>query len=127
MNELDVYLWTRLDSIRFVVCLIAWTYWLASFVATIWICVLRSGNEYKEPKVIKFSLAKMWIGFVLIAFISCIFPTSREYAMIKVIPRIANSELSAQIQKDVPELYQIAMAALKEKIAPKETKSKSEG
>ena len=124
MSEFEVYLWTRLDSIEIVFGLIAWTYWFACIIATIWICVLRSGNEYDKPRVIKFSISKMWIGFVLIAFISCVFPNSKEYAMIKVIPRIANSELSAQNQKDVPELYQIAVSALKEKIAPNDQAEK---
>ena len=34
--------------------------------------------------------------------------------MIKVFPKIANSELSKEVQKDVPEMYQMAKDYMKE-------------
>lgn len=117
MSEFDVYFWTRLDylqgtSIAFTVVL-----GIALIFLSIVHIVSRQNDWDYKVNVIPF----YWVFTVLI-LLCIVIPSSKEYAMIKVIPRIANSELSAQIQKDVPELYQIAMSALKEKIAPAPSK-----
>jgi hypothetical protein len=57
------------------------------------------------------------LKFGIPAFIvSCLIPSSKTIAIMVVLPAIVNSE---PIQQDLPELYRIAVDALKEQLQPK--------
>lgn len=49
-------------------------------------------------------------------------PKTKQMAMIKVIPAIANSEIAGEISKDAKELYKMGVDAIKEQLMSKEIK-----
>jgi hypothetical protein len=106
MTELDVYLWTRMDGIHNTFNFIA----VCSGLLLGFGVSLLLISEDERPKTFT-----KWIAVVfgLNAFLCVVVPDSKDYAMIKVIPRLVNSKA---IQVDAPELYDIAIKALKEKI-----------
>lgn len=119
MSEWTIYLWTRLDSFSFTFGLICW-------VLLIGLCISTTINalERRDGGGANWGIfIKLWLLFVLMAFLSCLIPTTKEFAMINVIPKLANSEISQQVQKDMPEIYTMAKDALKEMIKPTEKKS----
>ena len=123
MSEWMIYLWTRLDGIWNMAIFGSVFLGIVSAILTVAYFVHAIDEEYnaKELKILRklFPLVPMiWCVFLLVAIFV---PTSKEFAMIKVIPKLANSEISQQIQKDMPEIYTMAKDALKEMIAPKQT------
>ena len=123
MSEWMIYLWTRLDGIWNMAIFGSVFLGIVSAILTVAYFVHAIDEEYnaKELKILRklFPLVPMiWCVFLLVAIFV---PTSKEFAMIKVIPKLANSEISQQIQKDMPEIYTMAKDALKEMIAPKKT------
>jgi len=123
MNESMIYLWTRLNGIWNVAMFGCVFFGIASVVLTVAYFVHATDEEYnkKELSVLrKFFPSVPLIWFVCV--IAAVFvPTSKEYAMMKVLPKMANSQMAQDVQKDIPELYQMAKDALREMIKPKES------
>ena len=115
MSEWTIYLWTRVDSVYFTVGLFCWVFLFGMIAATIITAIKKNDGDDVSWKPI----IRLWIFMVSLGMLSCAIPTSKDYAMMKVIPQLANSEISQQIQKDMPEIYTMAKDALKEMIAPK--------
>lgn len=55
----------------------------------------------------------------LLAVPTCLIPTTKQMAMIKVIPAIANSEEVKQLRGDAKELYDLGIEAAKEYLSKK--------
>ncbi|NQS88387.1 hypothetical protein HQ584_01145 [Patescibacteria group bacterium] len=111
MTETQVYWWLMLDKIG-----LFWCFPLALTVATFFIIGLILSEEdwnlcKKFWKFVTVPLAVVAFVFGLICFF---IPTSKQYAMIKIFPKIANSELSKEVQQDVPEMYTMAKDYMKE-------------
>jgi hypothetical protein len=53
-----------------------------------------------------------WL-FGLFCFLILIIPSSKDFAMVYVIPKVANSQM---IQKDIPDIYNLAVSAFKAKL-----------
>ena len=61
--------------------------------------------------------------YLLLAFFSLTFiPSTKQMAMIKVIPAIANSEIAGEMSKDAKELYKMGVDAIKEQLTSKDVK-----
>lgn len=56
---------------------------------------------------------------ILLAFIITFLPNTKQMAMIKVIPAIANSEIAEEMSKDAKELYKMGVEAIKEQLTSK--------
>jgi len=117
MSAWTIYLWTRLDTIVDVLEIL----WVCALIVVIgaWFitgmqCITEGEDEYKLGKR---ATKKFFWWIVLLGALIVVVPTSKEFAMIYVIPKVANSQV---IQKDVPELYQMAVDALKEKLVEKD-------
>ena len=113
MEWWHVYLWTRLDSIQLLVSLPA-----GALVVGFMVCAILLGMavlEEEEAAIRKsktgMKICAKWAVVPLI--LSSIIPTSKDFALIYVLPQIAQSEV---IEKDVPELYNAAIKKLKEMI-----------
>lgn len=59
--------------------------------------------------------------FVIAAMVNFFVPSSKTIAMMAVLPAVANSRV---IQQDVPDLYAIAIEALKAELKPEATEKK---
>lgn len=106
MTPFTIYLWQLADGLRSLFGVAAIIFGgFAGFV------LFLSFLEKDEDS------AKIGLVALLAALISgactTLIPSSKTIAMMVAIPAIANSE---PIQKDIPELYQLAKEALKEQI-----------
>ena len=101
-----LYLITRLDNIGLTSCIIMIMGIIGMIVGSI-LCVENGalGKQiFKRSTIVA-------IIFVLIMILT---PTTKEMAVILVLPRIVNSDSIEQIQKDSGELYGLALEKLKE-------------
>lgn len=57
---------------------------------------------------------------ILLAFTVTFLPTTKQMAMIKVIPAITNSEIAGEMSADAKELYKMGIKAIKEQLTIKE-------
>ena len=57
---------------------------------------------------------------VVLIFLSALTPSTKQIAMIKVIPAIANSEIVGEISADAKEIYRMGVNAIKETLTGKE-------
>ena len=60
----------------------------------------------------------------LLAIPATLLPTTKQMAMIKVIPAIANSEIVGEMSGDAKELYRMGINAIKEQLSGKQEPSK---
>lgn len=118
ITPLTVYFWQQADTI----CSFFHGLGIAGIIISIISLIIFAGvkDENSESpylstisKVIKFVLIPMtiisWLTFAL-------FPRSNTIAMMVVIPELANSKM---IKEDLPQIYDVAIDALKKQLAPK--------
>lgn len=105
MTELDVYLWLKLDNVR----LGLETLGLLIIVGAIFYVVV---SESFKPRA-------FWLFLVAILFIALglMIPSTAEYAVIKVLPKISNSEIVSEIPQNVKEMYQMTRDYFKNKLS----------
>lgn len=106
MTPFTIYLWQLADSIKDLFGVVAIILGCAAgfllFIATL----------EQEALLVKIG-AILLVATFLFGACTALIPSSKTIAMMIAIPAIANSE---PIQKDLPELYQLAKDALKEQI-----------
>lgn len=124
MSEWTIYFWTRLDGVLGVSIGIAIVSGILSLISTLMYPCCKASPEYNKQELAfcKAFVPKVQIIFVLSLLVALLLPTQKEFALIKVLPKLANSQLSQDIQKDIPEMYAMAKNALKDMIKPKETR-----
>ena len=117
MTEFQVYLWLMLDKINVLSNAVLFLGVLISLV----IGVIEGTNFYQINKDDNLAsihgLKKGSICFILcliLFFILKMVPTTKQYAVIKVLPKITNSEIVSEIQKDMPEMYKMAKEYMKD-------------
>lgn len=114
MTPLTIYLWRQADSID---CLFTWLsvpFYVLGFWG-LWEAVVGDREEFKNTLKLALSFLSAALSLSVLAVAT---PSSKTIAMMVAIPAITNSE---PIQKDLPELYQLAKEALKEQIANEAT------
>jgi len=113
MEWWQIYLWTRLDSISnlFITISVLGGAFLAGCIAIYAIGVLDD-EEYLRNGA-KRAFAKFWFWVFLFTFITLLIPDSKDFAMIYVLPKVANSTI---VQKDMPDIYNLAVSAFKKKL-----------
>jgi hypothetical protein len=107
MTELQVYLWLKLDGIRNSL------FFLSVIVSTghYFIALMTFLESPPESHII---LNKLILGLCLFLIVLAIaIPSTKNYAVIKVLPKVVNSEA---VQKDIPELYDLAIKYLKKEL-----------
>jgi len=135
ITESNLYWMTRLDEIKQFLAILGILISILSGAGTIVLIGIFFTNSIEKPpedkEVTKIIIKTTYctaFGFFLgmIFVISNIFiPTTKQYAMIKVIPAIANDQ---RIQQEASELYDMAKQALKQtlQIPNKEPAEKSD-
>lgn len=107
MTELQVYLWLMLDNIKITIEIVGSA---GTFVMFFVLLIGRAENSFSKKEIA--NLRKLLVFFVLLLFTNMFIPTSKQYAVIKVLPKIANSEL---VKTDMPDMYNMAMSYLRNK------------
>ena len=114
MNSLQVYLWLMLDSISGVFIAATILGAVASGVYVI-LFLCTSGDYYKEDhkNVLRFK----WVLWLLLFCIPAVLiPTTKQMAVIMILPKIANSELAKEIPDDMKDMYDMTKDYLKKKL-----------
>jgi len=106
MTESQVYWWLMLDNISTGLAVFAILIGVVSAVAT---CVALANQE-------KYGLLMLMPVSLLCIALACLIPNSKQYAVIKILPKIANSDFAAQVPKDMQTMYDMAKDYLKEKL-----------
>ena len=106
-----MYWFTRLDPVHDLLCVFIFLCAIG-FIATCisWIALEGYENEGVRKKT------KTWFRFFSIAGLLCLLgnvfiPTSKQMAMIYVVPSITDSQF---VKQDIPELYDLGVNALKD-------------
>jgi len=114
IDPLLIYFWQLADTLRGCFWFIAISTLIIGFIFLF--CSLDDDYKVIRPDLRNFSKKLFISGFIFLS-LAVLTPSSKTIAMMVVIPAIANSEV---IQKDVPELYSLAIDALKENLTQKE-------
>lgn len=121
ITESTVYWVTRLDGIHnflSILCIITGVPAVFSLV-TFATFMVSEGEEEFHPAM-KFKLRTFFISIALLAvffLVSVFVPTTKEMAIIKVLPAISNSKfISDDLPKEAKEIYMLAKEALKKKL-----------
>lgn len=109
-----LYWITRLDSLC---ALLAFVVIVGIIGSIITLLAYFINEPFDEEKNQYFRWGKRFgITAFVVFLIGCFVPSSREVAMFYVVPRIAESDV---IKRDVPELYDMGVSALKDFLATK--------
>lgn len=122
ITESTVYWITRMDGIHdFLIglCIITSILVVLSLIILFSTFMASEGEEEFHPAM-KFELRACFISIALLVvfFLASVFiPTTKEMALIKVLPAISNSRfVSEELPKEAGEIYMLAKEALKEKL-----------
>lgn len=114
MTESSIYWITRLDYLHGLAFFLAFLFGVMAFALLIMASVFHVNEDENFTNIFLFRLAPFSALIAAIMLLAGVFiPTTREMAMIKVIPALANSEM---VQKTIPaeakEIYALAKYAL---------------
>lgn len=122
ITESTIYWITRMDGIHdFLIglCIITGILAVLILITLFSTFMVYEGKEEFHPAM-KFELRAFLIGIVLfvVFFLASVFiPTTKEMALIKILPAISNSRfVSEELPKEAGEIYMLAKEALKEKL-----------
>lgn len=117
ITESAIYWVLKLDELRgicVVVCVISGMLSFGSLIG--WVVNVTDGDAVKAAKALFFkAISVLMLGLV----IGVLLPSTKQMAMVKVIPAIANSEVVVDMSKDAKELYKMGIEAIKEQLTNK--------
>ena len=110
----ELYLWTRLDNLTVMLTVVVVGLGFSLFMSAVFITIDGVWEKYTNKYIAGCLIISVFmVGLVLT-------PTTKQAAMIYVIPKITNNE---HIQNEASEIYTMAKDALKEYL-PTEEESK---
>lgn len=112
----EIYYILKLDSLVGFCVVFSICFGLFAFVSAIAWIVNNNEQRYETAKNCKKRFFQATIVFFVALFIALVIPTTKEMAMIKVIPAIANSEAVDTLKGDAKDLYNLGIKATKEKL-----------
>ena len=124
ITESTIYWVTRLDAFNDLVTavsLISVIFVIASIIASCIVMAERNSLLNDEDKLIlplKFLTGSIII-LVVCATLLVFVPTTKEYAAMKILPKIANDEALNTLSQDGKELYRLTVDYLKEQVTIK--------
>ena len=124
ITESTIYWVTRLDAFNALVTavsLINVILLIASIIASLIVIGERNSMLNDKDKLIlplKFLIGSIII-LVVCATLAVFVPTTKEYAAMKILPKIANDEALNTLSQDGKELYRLTVDYLKEQVTIK--------
>lgn len=120
ITESTIYWILKLDNLRDV-CLIVGT--LSGFTTVIsfivWQCAVSADDNIKVPRS---TCLRAFAVFMLCVVVGTLLPSTKQMAMIKIIPRLVNNEIVNNLPKDSNDLYRLGIEAIKEQLTRKDNK-----
>ena len=122
ISEWEMYCILKLDGLHstFVVFALVSAIILGVAVSAWMACDDEDKDSAFLFRVVKCSL----ITFIVFLIPAVFLPTTKEMAMIKVVPMIANSEIAREMPADAGVLYRMGIEAIKEKLTEKKDAGK---
>jgi len=137
ITESTLYWMTRLDEVKslvsimsFLLCLI---FGIGSIICVGAIVISKVEGDGKDIPIFKrlsMYVIPLFLLGIALAISNVFIPTTKQYALIKVVPAIANDQ---RIQQEASELYDMAKQALKQTLKipdlekPKAEKQENQG
>lgn len=127
ITESNVYWILKLDDIRgvFVIGLIAVGVFACLSLFAWGINSMETSFDKENSAGGKAARKYFFCSAIIVALLAIpatLLPTTKQMAMIKVIPAIANCEIVGEISADAKELYRMGINAIKEQLTGKEQK-----
>jgi hypothetical protein len=120
ITESTMYWVTRLDSIKDMLDTMVIASGILTAAGTIFAvtasaisCADPTEESKQTAKVLRRCNACITLAFAVFGSAAALTPTSKEFAVIKVVPMIANSEALETVSKDGKEIYSMGIEALK--------------
>ena len=106
----DVYLWTRLDNIVGLAFIMGFLFFIASVV----LFALRVNGDLHDESKLPYSFAAI---SAFLGILTILAPTSKDYAYMYILPKIANQENIDIVGKEGKEMYDLVKKTLIKKLA----------
>lgn len=121
ITESQIYWITRLDGIRDLCIGVLCASVMFAVVSIIWNCMELDVGLADVPTALRKFVRKVLGASVciILSAVGLVFiPTTKEMAMIKIIPAIANSKVASEdLPRDAREIYNLAKKALVKKLS----------
>jgi hypothetical protein len=118
MSEWTVYLWTVLNNLKSEGLILGVIVGVGIIGAFCRVFAVGKWDEYMNPKnpekMISSGLKWAFTTFILMALFSVFVPSGKQFAMIKILPIVVNSEIAKELPADAKEMYSMAKESLKE-------------
>jgi len=119
ISPLTIYLWQFVDYARESMQ-VGWGILMTTTVVfgILSLCARSSDADASEEtkKSLLSWTKRMGVFTTIVGIIFTLTPTSKTIAMMVIIPKIVDSKV---VQQDLPEIYDLALKALKEQLTPK--------
>lgn len=119
MTPFNIYLWQQADSFGNSLLLFSLACGSLGAVATIFSFLAEAEGDFEKTTLdaCRKIAIRAVTTCVIAATLATLLPSSKTIALMYVLPEIANSKV---MQQDVPELYDMAVKALKDQLSSKE-------
>ena len=121
ISSSEIYWILMLDNIRGFLCMCAAISAVTTlgFLIFTGVCVTSNAPHRDEFKMVKIAF-----GCFIVASLSlCFIPSTKQAAIVKVIPALANSEAVAEMSKDAKDIYRLGVKSIKEHISGEKDKN----
>lgn len=120
ITESTVYWILKLDDLRTICLIVGLMSGLAGVVSFLMWQGAVSVDD--DPKVPRSTCLTVFAVFMLCVTVGTLLPSTKQMAMIKIIPRLANNEIVNNLPKDANGLYKLGIEAIKEQLTRKDNK-----
>lgn len=127
ITESTIYWILKLDDICILLSAICFVAAAFSFVTLIAWGINASEDNENCAETAKKLCGKSIVVALICATIFTFVPRTKQMAMIKVIPTIANSEIVGEMSADAKELYKMGIKAIKEQLTGKDNNVGTKG
>lgn len=126
ITESEIYWILKLDDIKdffllpIIICVIFSVAFLFISIVSFFESQPCPTDEEKKLTMSSVKLCLITVSiWISLSTINCFIPSTKQFAMIKVIPAITNSEIAADMSKDAKELYKMGIEAIKAQLTNK--------
>lgn len=122
ITESAIYWILKLDDIHCLIVIIAVVALLTSIISGTGVAIFWDAwcDEDKKRLIICKKCFFVLIPVLCVSVLTATFmPTTKQMAMIKIIPAIANSEIADDMPKDAKDIYKLGIEAIKEQLTNK--------
>ena len=113
----------KLDDLRLLFMIVSLSSVLIFAVTAVVWGLQADEGKIKASLTAKSICKKSLVSSVVCGFLAVILPSTKQMAMIKVIPMVVNSEIVHTMSNDAKQIYELAINALKEKLIIEDKKT----